>query len=302
MALSACGGGNNSSAPSAAVAQSSTGPSDADILNFALQLEYLEANFYTIAATGSPIPASLMSGTGTQGAVVSTGATKGVFSTQLVSNYVQEIYQDELDHVTFLRSALGGSAVAMPQIDVSVNAFSGAAMAAGLITTGQTFSPYSSDEAFLIGAYIFEDVGVTAYHGAAPLLASKTYLDAAAGILAVEAYHAGLIRTALYALGLNSASPPAIDPYVATAAISNLRATLDGTGNDDFGIAPAGTTLANIASVTKSNIVDASPSNALAFDRTTGQVLRIVYGTPAIGAKGGLFFPNGLNGNITVTS
>ena len=287
-ALTACGG--NSTSSSSASAQTTT-PSDVDILNFALNLEYLESNFYSYAANGTSISASLMSGTGTQGTVIA--GQKANLSTTLVQNYVSEIAKDEINHVAFLRKNLGTSAVAMPTIDVSASptgGFSTAAQAAGLVPAGTAFNPYASDEAFLLGAYIFEDVGVTAYHGAATLISSKTYLDAAAGILAVEAYHAGLIRTALYALGLQNPAP-AIDPFAATSAISTLRAKLDGTNSDDQGI----------GSATASNIVDAD-SNSLAYDRTTAQVLNIVYGQPSgSAAKMGLFFPNGINGNINTS-
>ena len=295
IVITGCGGGHSSST---ATAQStSSTPTDADILNFALNLEYLEANFYSYAAYGTPISSSLMSGTGTQGSI--TPGQKANLTSPLTIAYANEIAKDEINHVTFLRTALGTSAVAQPALDVSPGgAFTTAAMAAGLITSGE-FNPYSSDEAFLLGAYIFEDVGVTAYHGASPLISNKTYLDAAAGILAVEAYHAGLVRTALYALGLQQPAP-AIDPYQATAAISALRAKLDGTNSDDQGIAPSGVTLANAAANTLSNIVDAD-KNSIAYDRTTGQVLNIVYGTPNA-ASGGLFFPNGMNGNITMSA
>lgn len=278
--LSACG-----SAAGDAIAQSPpAADSDPDVLNFALNLEYLEAQFYSFASYGVGLAAADLTGTGTQGAVV--GGRAVAFTDPLVRNYAREIANDEIAHVKFLRQALGGARAAQPAIDIGVgpnSAFSNAARAAGLIGPGQTFDPYANDENFLLGAYIFEDVGVTAYKGAAPLINNKVFLEAAAGILAAEAYHAGLVRTVLYAKGLTTT------PSLLNAAdrISDARDSLDGPSDLDQGIS---------GTATESNIFP-SDSNAIAFSRTTGQVLNIVYLTAAV-ATGGGFFPNGVNGRF----
>jgi hypothetical protein len=280
-------------------ANAQTALGDADYLNFALNLEYLEAEFYTLASAGQTIDQigiGIGAGTSATGGGTVTVKPSGVasckvpFTIPAVQSYAMEIASEEQKHVQFLRGALGSGAVAQPNIDL-YNSFNAAAAAAGI---GPAFDPFASDVAFLLGSYIFEDVGVTAYHGAAGLLTSKTYLGAAAGILAVEAYHAGLIRTVLW--DLDQATPAAGIAATATK-ISNLRALLDGTGNDDIGL---GTTMDDLngtsATYTASTIVNAD-SNTIAFSRTTQQVLNIVYASPS-GTKGG-FFPNGLNGNIS---
>jgi len=261
--------------------------SDADVLNFALNLEYLEAQFYAFAATGSGLPNSSLSGTGTQGAV--TGGRQVTFTDPLVARYAREIASDEVAHVNFLRRALGSAAVAQPAIDIGVtatSAFSNAARAAGLIGAGAAFDVYANDENFLLGAYIFEDVGVTAYKGAVGFISNKTFLEAAAGIHAAEAYHAGLVRTVLYRKGV--ATPALID---AADAISNARDSLDGSTDLDQGIRATGS-----GSTLASNIVPAD-SNAIAYSRTPGQVLNIVYLNRTAQTAGG-FFPNGVNGTI----
>ena len=298
--LGACFGGNNknkgggvSVTPPTPTPSPSTSPTtgaitDADILNFALNLEYLEAQFYVFAATGAGLPNSKLTGTGTQGAVI--GGRKVNFTDPVVAAYANEIAGDEIAHVDFLRQQLGASAVAQPAIDVGGTdpngAFSTAARAAGLVGAGVAFDPYANDENFLLGAFIFEDVGVTAYKGAAPLIASKAFLEAAAGILAVEAYHAGLIRTVLYRKGVQT-------PSLRTSAdkISDARDSLDGATDLDQGISPIGAA---------SNIVP-TDANGLAFSRTTGQVLNIAYLNKMAVTRGG-FFPSGVNGTINMSA
>jgi hypothetical protein len=278
-ALGAAAAGGAFAFATAADAQTVT---DADILNFALQLEYLEANFYAFATTGAAIAATYTSGATTAGAA--TGGRKVTFTDPQVSKYALEIAADELAHVNLLRAALGGAVSSQPAIDLSVSAtsaFSKAAQRAGLVGSGGTFDPYASDENFLLGAYLFEDVGVTAYKGAAPLITNLVYLDAAAAILGTEAYHAALIRSTLFRKGLVAQSE----------AISTARDGLDGGTDTDQGVAPI-----TRNGLQETNIVP-TDGDGIVPSRSPAQTLNIVYLSSAAVTAGG-FFPSGVNGTI----
>src|ERR1700710_680029 len=129
-----------------------------DVLNFALQLEYLESYFYNqgVAASGL-IPS----------------ADAGYFAT---------VQADENEHVAFLKSVLGSAAIPMPGIDLT---------AKGTFPTVLT-----NYQTFLAVANAFEDTGVRAYKGQAPnLLGNQVVLTAALSIHAVEARHASVVRS-----------------------------------------------------------------------------------------------------------
>jgi hypothetical protein len=259
---------------------------DADILNFALNLEYLEAEFYQRAAFGSGLPSA---DTGLSSSNV-VGGTMVPFTSTAVQQYAQEIAADELNHVRFLRGALGKHAVVEPAINFT-DTFTALAVGAGVIPSGQTFNPFASDLDFLLGAFIFEDVGVTAYHGAASYITNPGYLSAAAGILAVEAYHAAEIRTLIFQQGSTAVT---IANQISAFRDAASNAGDSANPNTDQGVDNSNGT---------ANIVP-TDANSLAFSRTFAQVLNIVYGSAAavtatVPPQKGGFFPNGLNGRIS---
>ncbi len=137
----------------------------------------------------------------------------------------------------------------------------------------------------MLGGYLFEDVGITAYKGAAALIDDDDLLEAAAGILAVEAYHMGSLRWILYRRGERA--------RLTANAISDARDTLDGPADLDQGLTTA-------ASPLRANIVPADEAGR-AYSRTPQQVLNIVYMTSGRNVRSGGFFPNGVNGAITRT-
>jgi Ferritin-like domain len=125
-------------------------------------------------------------------------------------------------------------------------------------------------------------VGVTAYNGAAPLLANKSILTAAAAIHNTEGYHAGIVRSLLYSIKdtlFTEGSTVTVGAVV--NGIAALRDSLDGTGASDAGITSGA-----------AFVLGPFDTNAMVFARTVDQVTRIV----TAGATGtGLFFPQGLN-------
>ena len=251
--------------------------SDLDIVDFALNLEYLEANFYAYATTGMGIEAQgvEVTGRGTQGTVTVPSSTMVTFSNPDTQQYAAEIMADEIAHVKFLRGlclASGKTPIAQPEINL-VSSFAALGTDAGL---GGEFSPFTNsanDLNFLLGAYIFEDVGVTAYHGALASIGNGNVRRYAAGIMGTEAYHASNIRTQLYDLGSNARSD--------SQANANVVNSVGGAG------IAQGVVMGNQSNIVPSN------SNAVVYTRTAAQVLNIVY-ISGNGTPGG-FFPKGIN-------
>ena len=161
---------------------------DVDIVNFALNLEYLEAEFYSVVTTGMNLEQRGFNFTGTGNYGTTTGGSmvdlKTGETTGQLAPTVAEIAADELEHVTILRAGLGSAAIAKPAINLNA------------LGTG-----YANFQQFLALARAFEDTGVSAYGAAAPLISNKDYLSAAVRIGLVEAFHAGNIR--LFVAGYN---------------------------------------------------------------------------------------------------
>jgi hypothetical protein len=246
---------------------------DLAIGNFALNLEYLEAEYYLRGVFGRSLADSDIGMN--PGDVI--GGRQVNFMGQRNFQNAEEIALDEEAHVKFLRAALGDGAIDRPTINFT-DAFDAAGQAAGL---GAGFDPFANEVNFILGAFIFEDVGVTAYNGAVPFVTDRGVLGAAASIALVEGYHAGDIRNVIFNRG------GAI--LEAANAISAARAALGG-GKDQAVVHdnPFGT---------RANITP-TDENGLAFARTPFEVLNIVYLDLSLTATPGGFFPDGVNGEF----
>lgn len=131
------------------------GTGDYGVLNYAYALEQLESAFYAQVLTSTYFTGS-----------TATTADKQVFN---------DLALHEKIHADFFKTALGTNAIKALTPDFSKIDFT---------TRGGV----------LAAAMAFEDLGVSAYNGAARFIVTVDYLTLAGKIVSVEARHAALIR------------------------------------------------------------------------------------------------------------
>ncbi len=124
---------------------------DVRILNYALTLEFLEAAFYRQAV-----------------------ANKAYADNANLKRFAEVVAVHEAKHVSFLRKALGSSAIKSPSFDFG-----------NAVTDKGTFAAT---------AQVLEDTGVMAYLGQVANISQGAILAAAGTIATVEARHASWIR------------------------------------------------------------------------------------------------------------
>ncbi|WP_158615309.1 ferritin-like domain-containing protein [Acidipila sp. EB88] len=167
-------------------------PSIEDVLNFALNLEYFEASFYSYITTGAGIPsANLGANPGTI-----TGGAQVKFTDPNVAALATQLAADELAHVQFLRA--GMSYFGLTPVD---------APALNLAALGAP----TDDASFLALARQLETVGTSAYEGGVQYLASNILaVEYAARIHSAEGQHEAALRQFCISKGITS---PAVDKY-----------------------------------------------------------------------------------------
>lgn len=132
---------------------------------------------------------------------------EAAFYVQVVSSFYagatadeQQVLTDlrdhEVAHRDFYEAALGDNAIPALTVDFSAVDF-------------------GSRQSVLGTAMTFEDLGVSAYNGAAMFLSDPDFLTVAGKIVSVEARHASVIRT----LVGESFAPDAFDPATAPASV-----------------------------------------------------------------------------------
>ena len=107
-----------------------------------------------------------------------TGLQAGLLSDRELE-LVTPIGDHEQQHVTAVTAAVmafGGTPVAKPKITYPAGTF-------------------ASRESFLTTASMFEELGVTAYHGQVPLIKDADVLSSAASIAGVESRHAAVVAS-----------------------------------------------------------------------------------------------------------
>ncbi|KAK3403285.1 ferritin-like domain-containing protein [Sordaria brevicollis] len=248
------------------------GLTDVDILQFALTLELLEEAFYRESFAKFP---------------AADFTALGLSESQIKD--LQSIGSTEEAHVILLQSAIAAANVKPVQ------------------ACTYNFAAVDSAAAMVATAAVLENVGVSAYLGAAQLVADAGILTTAASILSVESRHQTLIRTAAKVVAVPQAFDTPLSPkQVFSLAAPFIASCPEGSNLVLTPFPPLimggnGQTVAVAGSEVKLQSSDAAATASAKFCAfTTGGIPGGTSFTAFDAATGGCVVPQGLQGVVYV--
>ncbi|XP_059436190.1 ferritin-like catalase Nec2 [Corylus avellana] len=265
---------------------------DIDYIQFALNLEFLEAEFFLHGALGRGL--DTIAPTFASGGLPPVGAKKANLD-PLIGRIIEEFGYQEVGHVRSYEKTIGG--IPRPLLDLSPQNFAKLFDEAVGFKLSPPFDPYLDSVHYLLASYVIPYVGLVGYVGIVPNLSNKTSVSLVASLLGVETGQDAVIRTLLYERANQKVLPYNMTVAEFTNRISGLRNKLGMCGNKDEGIQVP--LFLGAENLTNSNILSAD-SNSLSYARTPPEILRIIYGSGSEYKSGG-FYPNGAGGNIAMS-
>ncbi|OMO63792.1 hypothetical protein CCACVL1_22269 [Corchorus capsularis] len=262
--------------------------SSAELIEFAVNLEYLIAEFFLCISRGEGI--NIIAPDLVHGGPISIGC-----ATANLDSVTRSIFEEfGIQTVRILRTIFQTSKlikeIPMPQIDIRAVTLRRLVTGAFGGSLNPPFNVYGNTTNILPSSTLIVSMARQYYIGISPYIVGDEFQSLASLISNTESAKFGALRTLLY-LRENETVVPynfTLGTLVARAALSVNRLGMCGVKNEgltlqfEFGNA--------------TNIIPFNP-NVTAASRTAREVLRILYGTGNATLPGGLF-PRGVNGRI----
>ncbi|KAL1224387.1 Ferritin-like catalase Nec2 [Cardamine amara subsp. amara] len=264
--------------------------SDVDRVHFALNLEFIEAEFFLRGATGKGLDA--FNATLAQGGPPPVGARKANLDPK-TRRIIEEFGYQEIGHLRAITDMTGG--IPRPLVNLTRENFAMFMDRAVGRRSNPRFDPYANSLNYLLASYYIPYVGLTGYVGAIPYLVYFNIKRLVAGLLGVESGQDAVIRTLLYERQNERVEEyGGITVAKLTNEISILRNELGMCGIKDEGLCVP--PWLGAENRTTSNILSAN-TYSISYDRTAQEILKVMYGTGDEHRPGG-FWPCGANGRI----
>lgn len=266
-------------------------PTDADRMNFALQLHYFLAGYLHRGIDGGSLAANLTTGTGKAGTV--SGGRQVSLSVQTLEA-LREVSSQFDARIALLRQTLGSAATAQPAINIAGgqgSAFAATAQRASDTAPAVAFDPWASETDYILGLTGLSLLNTQATNDLAWYMGAS-YKPMMAALVCGVAGDDAIVRNILYvAANVFRQNPVAGQKSIFERAdtMAKGRDQFDGPKDNDQGI--GGNDWSNVSVVGWGEI----PTR-----KTPEMTMGILYTSAASVSSGG-FFPAGLNGTIHIS-